>query len=106
MHLYHTFMNILITFFPNTFQRAVKHIDKQEEPADKQKSTTKHGHKGILSVDFNAKPENLTTVRESYKIPPDLGISACGEYSFNDPNLVVITERTKKSCSIKSAFNN
>ncbi|KAL5004232.1 hypothetical protein ScPMuIL_017688 [Solemya velum] len=53
-------------------ERAVAHLDEvsQEENITSSAQKFRSGHGGILTTEFNAGAEQLTTVRESYR-PPD-----------------------------------
>lgn len=57
--------------------------ERQCEEFDKSDSINvsqlhKRGHKGILTTDFDAKPEGLSTVRYSYRNPETLGVRQIG----------------------------
>ena len=56
-------------------QRAVKHIDPDIQlggAVTSKLQILRHGHKGVLTTDFDAKAEDKTTVRVTYTPPqPD-----------------------------------
>lgn len=56
-------------------ERAVSHL----EPEVKDHSMVKTGHRGILTTDFDAPAEKLTTVTDSYRKPQPSGIRSVGK---------------------------
>lgn len=59
------------------------YLQRQCEPYDNSDSINisqlhKQGHKGILTTDFDARPEGLSTVRDSYRRPEKLGAREIG----------------------------
>ncbi|XP_074651231.1 sperm-associated antigen 8-like [Tubulanus polymorphus] len=56
-------------------ERAVMTID----PSPGLDETTKAGHKGILSTNFDAEPEKISTCQDSYKAPAQLGVRTMGK---------------------------
>lgn len=61
-------------------QRAVSHIDPLtvKEPPKGAAQIFKDGHKGILSTEFDAEADNLTTVRQVYTEPKYPGVATKG----------------------------
>ncbi|EDO37651.1 predicted protein [Nematostella vectensis] len=49
-----------------------------EDPSVSIPQLHKFGHRGVLTTDFEAEPEKLTTVRHSYRSPEPLGIRTIG----------------------------
>lgn len=71
-----------MTLFPNLFfQRQVHDLD----PVDLNQGITssaqlfKDGHKGVLTTEFDAKVDTLSTVRDSYRVPQKPGVRQKGE---------------------------
>ncbi|XP_013416545.1 sperm-associated antigen 8 [Lingula anatina] len=62
-------------------ERNVAHLDPAGGGADVTSlaQVFKHGHNGVLSTEFDAKAENLTTVRESYRPPTKPGVRQVGK---------------------------
>ncbi|KAJ8303978.1 hypothetical protein KUTeg_017561 [Tegillarca granosa] len=62
-------------------ERAVEHLDKVEKDENITSSAQvfRDGHLGILTTDFDAGAENITTIRASYKKPEPCGVRLTGK---------------------------
>ncbi|XP_033750691.1 sperm-associated antigen 8-like [Pecten maximus] len=62
-------------------ERAVKQFDEVEDDTNITSSAQKFrdGHLGVLTTDFDANAEKLTTVRASYKRPEPCGVRLVGK---------------------------
>ena len=71
--------------FNHLFQRAVKGYDTVTDvkTSGSKAELFKDGHAGVLTINLDARPENETTVRASYKTPVHPGIPLQGiVYNF------------------------
>lgn len=57
-------------------ERQCEHFDKSDVVNTSQ--LHKQGHKGIMTTDFDARPESLSTVKDSYRKPQMLGVRQIG----------------------------
>ncbi|KXJ25973.1 Sperm-associated antigen 8 [Exaiptasia diaphana] len=55
-----------------------RQTEQFKDPDATQSKLQKYGHRGIMTTEFDAKAENLSTVRVSYQEPRQLGIRTTG----------------------------
>ena len=72
-------------FDHHLFQRAVGEIDpceRSEEVAIIGAKKFKDGHKGLLSIETDAKPETLTTTKDAYRPPVHANVRQSGQLFY------------------------